>query len=308
MRPALARKLHEERGQVLAIFAAGLVAICGLVGMSIDVGQLVVAATDAQKIADASALAASQDLPSTTTATTTANTYGAQNGAAVLAVTFSDADTVVHVKATKHVNYTFLRVLGFTGHDVSRSAAARGKPIVATGYAWANVAPFIIWGGTRQNEVHAGDQNCALHTCVGKSYTFMDTNWMNASGKPKSPDWTASNSNNFKGDVDHGNGAPVNQVGDTFSVGGLGSVEAPAVGSIIVIPIVDKAADNSNLRAFHIAAWAVVQVDAGCTKQHCSGTILNPATTAPPSGWVGGGSVQPPSSLTYTGRESGLLE
>jgi hypothetical protein len=293
---------------MLALFAAALVGICGLVGMSIDVGQLVVAATEAQKIADASALAASQDLPSTTAAMTTANSYGAQNGSATLAISFTDTNTVVHVKATKHVDYTFLRVLGLTGHDVSRSAAARGKPVVATGYTWANTAPVIIWGGSRQNEVHPGDAACPLHTCVGRSYTFMDTNWMNASGKPKVPDWTASNSNNFKGDVDHGNGAPVNQVGDTFSVGGLGSVEAPAAGSVVVIPIVDRAADNSNLRSFHIAAWAVVRVDAGCTKSHCSGTILDPATTPPPTGWVGGGSVPPPPALTYTGRQSGLVE
>jgi hypothetical protein len=300
--------MREEHGQMLALFAAGLVAICGFVGMSIDVGQLVVAATETQKIADASALAASQDLPSTSTATNTANSYGTQNGSATLAITFSDANTIVRVKATKHVDYTFLRVLGLSGHDVSRSAAARGKPVTVTGYTWANTAPFIMWGGARQNEVHPGDAGCPLHTCVGQSYTFMDTNWMNASGKPKAPDWTASDSNNFKGDVDHGDGAPVNQAGDTFSVGGLGSVEVPLAGSIIVIPIVDKAADNSNLRSFHIAAWAVIQVDAGCTKNHCSGTIQDPKTTAPPSGWVGGGSVPTPPSLTYTGRESGLVE
>jgi hypothetical protein len=299
---------RNEHGQVLVLFAAGLVAIAGFVGMSIDIGQAVYTASDVQKIADAAALAGSQDLPNTTSATTTANSYAAQNGTGTLAISFSDSNTVIKVTATRHVNYTFLRVLGLSGKDISRSAAARGKPIVVTGYSWANAAPFIIWGGGRQKEVHPGDKECDFYTCVGRSYTFMDVNWMNASGNPTAPDWTASNSNNFKGDVDHGNGAPVNQVGDTFSVGGLGSVTVPTPGDVIVIPVVNTAADNSNLRSFHIVAWVIVKVDANCTKSHCTGTVLDPKTTAPPSGWVGGGSVPPPPTLTYTGRDSGLIQ
>jgi hypothetical protein len=206
------------------------------------------------------------------------------------------------------VEFSFLKVIGLSGRTLTRSAAAKGEPIEVTGYTWANTAPFVIWGGSRENEVHAGDQNCDLHTCVGRSYTFMDTNWMNASGKPKLPDWNSSNSNNFKGDIQHGDGAPVNHVGDTFSVGGLGSVEVPTPGEILVIPIVDKAGGNSDMRSFRVAAWAIIQVDAGCTKNHCSGTVLDPDTTAPPSGWVGGGSVSAPGDLTYVGRETGLLE
>jgi hypothetical protein len=147
-----------------------------------------------------------------------------------------------------------------------------------------------------------------LFTCVGKSYTFLDTNWMNASGKPNLPDWNSSNSNNFKGDIQHGDGAPVNHIGETFSVGGIGSVEVPKPGDILVIPIVDTAKGNSDMRTFHLAAWAIVKVDAGCTKNSCSGTILDPDTTAPPSGWVGGGSQKGPEEFSYTGRDSGLLE
>jgi len=307
----LRRVMHRcrgEKGQVLLLFGAALAGICGMVGLAIDVGRLAYAATDLQKIADASALAGAQDLPKTTVAEASADDYAAANGAATLGVTFEQSNTVIRVSAERHVDYTFLRVLGLDGATVKRSAAARGKPIVVTGYAWENTAPFIIWGGDRQNEVHAGDQNCALHTCVGKSYTFLDTNWMNASGKPKLPDWNSADSNNFKGDIAHGDGAPVNHVGDTMSVGGIGDVVVPTPGEILVIPIIDQAGGNSNMRTFHIAAWVVIKVDLGCTKNHCSGTILNPNTTAPPTGWVGGGSTQPPPSLTYTGFDSGLIQ
>jgi Flp pilus assembly protein TadG len=295
-RPAAFR----QDGQVLALFAAGLVGLCGLVGLSIDVGRLAYTASDVQKIADSAALAGAQDLPNTTSATSTANSYAAQNGSATVAIAFTNSDQTIEVKASRQVDYTFLKVIGLSGKTVSRSAAVSAKTEVVTGFTLANTAPFIIWGGARQSEVNPGDQNCDFHTCVGKSYTFLDSNWMNASGKPKLPDWNSADSNNFKGDIAHGDGAAINHVGDTMSVGGLGSVEVPAVGTKLVIPVVDKAGGNSNMRTFHIAAWVQVEVQPGCTKNGCKGKVM-PLTTTPPTGWVGGGTVAPPPTLTYNG-------
>jgi Flp pilus assembly protein TadG len=306
----------REDGQVLALFAFGLVVFCGLVGMAVDVGQLVYTRTDLQKIADAAALAGAQDLPtSTSAARTSAATFGSANGSSTLDVTFSStavANDTITVTATRHVTYSFLKVIGLSGTDVSATAKAKGanaKPI--TGYAWTNIAPFIIWGGGRQSEVHPGiDNHCDLHVCPNSSYTFMDVGWMNKQGKPTAPDWTAD-SNNFKGDIDHGAGAPVSEIGETFSDGGLGSVTAPAPGTIIVVPIVNKAAGGSNLRTFTIAAWAVIRVDAGCSKTHCTGTVLDPLTmgTAPPPGYDTTGSTPPPPSLGYKAPAStGLIQ
>ena len=133
---------------------------------------------------------------------------------------------------------------------------------------------------------------------------------MGASGNPKAPDWTASGSNNFKGDVNHGAGAPANEIGDFFSDGGNGSAVTPVVGSILVIPVVNTASNGSNSRQFHIVAWVVIKVDAGCNKggnQPCSGTVQAPATTTPPPGYDGNGSVQPPSTLTYAGTSSSII-
>src|SRR5438046_9426396 len=88
---AVRRKMAEERGQALILFGAALVAICGFVGMSIDVGQLVFTRTDLQKIADASAMAGSQDLPgSTGNATTSANLYPTTHGNDKTAITFGN--------------------------------------------------------------------------------------------------------------------------------------------------------------------------------------------------------------------------
>ena len=306
---------HSERGQALVLFAAGLVAFLGLVGMSVDVGRVMYTRTDLQKIADAAALAGAQDLPasSTSAATDSATTFGSYNGSASLLVTFSDTFAVndtITVKATRHVPYNFLKFVGLSGAPVSAEATAKGAiPKTITGYNLNKVAPFIIWGGSRQSEVNAGDAACALHVCVGSSYTFMSAVWMNKQGKPTAPDWTASDSMNFKGDVNHGAGAPVSQIGETFSVGGLGSVTVPTPGSILVIPIVNKASDGSNLRNFRIAAWVVIRVDAGCNKNGCKGTVLNPLTLGfkPPAGWDTSGSTPPPPSLDYKGTASTIL-
>jgi Flp pilus assembly protein TadG len=294
---------------VIVLFAAALVVLSGLVGMSIDVGQLVYTKADVQKIADASALAGSQDLPSTANATTSANDYATQNGAATTSISFGSSNTTITVQATRHVDFTFLKVLGFDGRDVSATATAKATHTTITGYAWNAVAPFVIWGGAQQKPVNA-DKGCDYHTCVGKSYTFWSNQWLKDSGTPVAPDWTAANSNNFKGDVNHGAGAPSNEIGDFFSDGGNGNAVTPKAGDILVIPVVDKASDGSNSRQFHIVAWVMIKVDAGCDKggnKPCTGTVLNPATTVPPAGYDGNGSVQPPNGLTYTSTDDRLI-
>jgi Flp pilus assembly protein TadG len=306
------RRISNEDGQALILFTAGLVLFCGLVGMSIDVGQIVFTRTDVQKIADASSLAGSQDLPgSTTNAQTSADQYASKNGASSTVVTFGSSNTTITVKATRHVDYTFLKVLGMSGRDVSASATAKATQINITGYSWTApaVAPFVIWGGAQLHTSPADNkQGCTYHTCVGNSYTFWSNQWLKDSGTPIAPSWTAANSNNFKGDVQHGAGS--NEIGDFFSDGGNGSAVTPVPGSIIVVPVVDQGSDGSSSRQFHIAAWVVIRVDANCNKggnQPCKGTVLSPATTTPPAGYDGNGSVAPPSSLTYTSTTTRLI-
>src|SRR5688500_6345548 len=111
--PAIVRRLtaSAEDGQVLALFAAGLVGLCGLVGLSIDVGRLAYTASDVQKIADSAALAGAQDLPNTTSATSTANSYAAQNGSATVAIAFTNSNQTIEVKASRQVDYTFLKAI-----------------------------------------------------------------------------------------------------------------------------------------------------------------------------------------------------
>ena len=130
-RAALLRRIREKRsesGQVLVLFALGLVGFIALVGLAVDVGQIVQTRTDLQKAADAAAFAAAQDLPNAGTAEATAQHYVTENAGenAQAIVTFDNSSGhAVTVEVERPVNYTFLRVLGMDSTDVSARATAR---------------------------------------------------------------------------------------------------------------------------------------------------------------------------------------
>ncbi len=140
---------NNERGQSLVLFAAGLAAFCGLVGMAVDIGQVVYTRTDLQKVADAAAMAGAQDLPSASGATYSANSFVAQNGdedttaTVSISQSYSSNDTIT-VTARKRVNYTFLKVIGLGGADVTASASAR-----AGSYGGGN--GLLPWGFVASN-------------------------------------------------------------------------------------------------------------------------------------------------------------
>ena len=114
-------KLRPEDGQALVLFAAGLVAFLGLVGMSIDVGRFVWARTSIQAGVDASALAAAQSMPDTSAATTKANEYWIKDSGFIQAqgtnvlydVTFPPGNKALHVHAEADLSTWFLRIFGF---------------------------------------------------------------------------------------------------------------------------------------------------------------------------------------------------
>ncbi len=314
------RLLGDERGSALVLFAFGLTGLMGLVGMSIDIGSLVFTRTDLQKDADAAALAGAQDLDGTsagaTTAKASADAYLVKNGLGSApcrpncASVNGSYDTVT-VTVTKAIQYNFLKIVGIDGATPAATGAAKASKKLVTGYDWNSVAPFTLWGGSRTTEIHPSDANCPLHVCVGSTYTFLDTSWMGVNGTPKAPDWTAlgnGNGNGFKGDIGHGQGGVIVQVGDSFTTTthpGFGNVVAPAVGSTIVIPVLSKASGNGTL-TLTIAAWVEVLVNPGCKKQHCDGVVLGPAVA--PSGWSTSGSVQPPATLAQFISNGGLIQ
>ncbi|MBE0609875.1 MAG: hypothetical protein IH609_10870 [Dehalococcoidia bacterium] len=144
---------RDEGGQMLVLMAAGLAAFIAIVGLSVDVGQVVFTRTDLQKVADAAAFAGAQDLPSSSSATANANTYVGLNASnttagVVISQTINSNDTI-QVTATRKVDYVFLRVVGLQGTTVSAKAKVRvgtyngGSGIVPWGLVASDNKDFL---------------------------------------------------------------------------------------------------------------------------------------------------------------------
>jgi hypothetical protein len=134
-------------------------------GFSVDIGQIVLAAQRCQTIADAGALAGSQEMPNTSAATamataiSNANVPASQSGDySVSTTSYTYGSTLpggstaplggaLRITAAKQVSYIFLRVLGFRNITVRRSALAT-KIVTGTCIAalWIDNATPVSFG------------------------------------------------------------------------------------------------------------------------------------------------------------------
>lgn len=205
-----ARHNHQERGVTLALVAVAIVSIIAMAGLSIDVGTLYQGSAEAQRSADAAALAAARVLSASgmtsdpansagqwdticKVATQTAQAVASQNivGGAVpskVDVTFISGDKnsdcsadslvsfginpTVTVKVTQASLPTyFSRIWGRTGSSVSASATAEAfNPSNAGSYA---VQPRCVkpWIVPNYNPLHP----TACTTGANKCDAFVDT-------------------------------------------------------------------------------------------------------------------------------------
>jgi Flp pilus assembly protein TadG len=125
------RRSSEESGIVLVIVAGMMVAILGMAALAIDIGSFYKAQRQAQTAADAGALAASQDLPmSTTSAAADGTTYALKNYPGSLPTVTTNYDNnsgEVRVNVTADTPSFFGRIFGITKATVSASAVAGGN-------------------------------------------------------------------------------------------------------------------------------------------------------------------------------------
>lgn len=153
-------RLRGRRGATIVLVAAGLVALLGAAALSIDIGQMVVAAQRAQDVADAAALAAGAYLKTPDVAISTALQYvGANNqphqGFPIVCrfIPFSpDSDIVYYpmgsyvpgygwlglyaraLRVRTHITvpFSFARVLGLTSTYITRQAIVIRAPVGGT--------------------------------------------------------------------------------------------------------------------------------------------------------------------------------
>lgn len=154
---------RSEAGQSLALFSVSTVALCGILGMAVDVGQLVGARGAMQNAADAAVLAGAQELPESVAAQAVASDYVLMNSASgtegqyVVSSQYYPDDTL-EVTVSTEVEFTFLRVIGLSGSTVSATATARRG--VLNGYyhsmPWGIVANENAGGGLPSNSCYEG--------------------------------------------------------------------------------------------------------------------------------------------------------
>lgn len=171
LRSLLQKPLRGERGQSLALFAIGGALMIGLVGISVDVGQLLWTRTDLQKAADAAAMAGAQNLPNPGVAKNVANEYVERNAggadATVDVYQTNGPNDTIKVTAKKRVNYMFARVFGLGGSDVSASAVAQvqnyvgGSGLVPWGFV-ANSKNDCFLGFSGGAPQFKQNQSCTL--------------------------------------------------------------------------------------------------------------------------------------------------
>lgn len=266
-----------ERGNVLVLFAAGLTAFLGLVGLSVDVGAIVYNKTDLQKVADAAALAAAMDLPNTTSARAVGNEYVLKNGgpSTDASITFSDSNKVVTVEAEREVDHWFLRLFGLDSSRPSARAAVRSE--VVTGYEFddTDVFPYAVWGGNGK-----GTQACPFNICAGSIQTYRDNQYRNQ----VKPNWKTNDnwhedSNTFKGYFHHGSGIVQldENLWQTFSNGGNAIGQEPIQAlhehfvnkRPIIVPVIEAVRDcggNTGINCsggdiqFKIVGWVALEL------------------------------------------------
>ncbi len=144
---------HRERGVVMVWVVVALMALMGMAALTVDVGQLVIAAQVAQDVADAAALGAGRELPEYSTAQSVALNLVAANNESMGGftascspdngdITFWGANETVpefgelgsyawamQVTANIPIDYVFAPVVGLEGATVSRSCTVVRMPV-----------------------------------------------------------------------------------------------------------------------------------------------------------------------------------
>lgn len=120
--------LKREVGQSVILVALSIAMLCGVAALVVDIGMVSVQEGQLQNAADAAALAAARDLPSASTAKSTAVKYAGYNGVTaantVATTPYSGNANRIEVVCKKTVQYTFARIFGAQSIEVSARAVA----------------------------------------------------------------------------------------------------------------------------------------------------------------------------------------
>lgn len=178
-------RTQAQKGQATVITVVFLVVLLGMAALVLDVGSWYRAKRDAQRAADAAALAGAQALPngSTANAQTLAQQFASKNGgigtgSVSFSTKFYPNDTItVSVKRTSPG--FFAKLFGFRSVNVGGTATARSEPVNQAN----GVAPVTVnW---RHSLLHCsgGGKNITCNPDFGPAFpTTLDLEDLHAPG------------------------------------------------------------------------------------------------------------------------------
>jgi len=121
----------KESGQSVILVALALVVLCGFAALGVDIGVQSTSQGQLQNAADAAALAAARELPSASTAQSTAAHYaeinGVVSGRTTTTTPYKGNANRIEVVCKDTVQYSFARIFGLKSTEITARAVAE-KP------------------------------------------------------------------------------------------------------------------------------------------------------------------------------------
>lgn len=260
-------RLRDDRGAVLIFTVAALGSLLAVSALVIDVGSWYSSQRHLQAAADAAALAGAQDLPDTSTATSTAESYANTNVSSLTSFTPSFPDTgTIDIRVSKSAPGRFAKLLGVS----SVTLHAHARAFVGVPGQMKNVAPVAI----------STTATCTTNSCFGtaKTLNFNEGNLSSSkfglislscqgttstqcsSSSTGSSDLTSWITNGYPNYLSVGkwfaavSGQKIGPVRDALAQMGT-------AGTTLLFPVFDSA-DNTAY-AFHIIGWSAFVIDNG---------------------------------------------
>jgi hypothetical protein len=263
-------RLKDDRGSALVFIVIFMIGLWALLGVVLDAGSWYRAQRHVQAAADAAALAGAQDLPDTSTATSSATTYANDNVSDLDAWSpmFPDSATI-DVKLSKPAPGFFAELLGISSVTVHGHARAQ----VGTPGSLKNVAPIAIKASSACTSDSSG--------CFGtpKRVTFDDTTTTTFSSSTTfgllDLGGSSTNSAACSGNVGQADQAGWIRSGYPGLLGvnryygattgqriALRNALADMLGEILLIPVFDTANKSwCTAGGFHVIGWAAFVVE-----------------------------------------------
>ena len=256
---------RSESGQAVVLSVVWMVVLIGMAGLVIDVGSWYRSQRNLQAQADASALAAAQELPdSTANATGVAKSYALKNGYTLptSGITISGSNVPndsINVKIDHDAPTFFSKIFGLSTVPVRAEATARSDLIGSAKY----VAPIAV------NIKHPmlSDPGCP---CFGTQTTLplgktgapgafalidLDGN-KGATGAIDLAGWIQ---NGYPDYLDLGD--YFSSTGAKFDSNSISTALTARIGSVLMFPVYDTLTGTGANALYHVIAWVGFYID-----------------------------------------------